>query len=135
MSGSSTLSMDPIGQAGPMSIVKKIVDIANDPRLEPKLLGIEQEPTGPCYHVQVVVTPEVVLDNLSLSNQAFGHGTLDLWIYQDSLRVERLEFHGTDPHAGASGLRLVLTNYNQVGPITGPPKEQFEIPALQSIGQ
>lgn len=136
MQGSSELFLDPASATGPVSIVRKIVSIADDPRLHAKLIGVEAEPTGPSYHLQVDVTPEVVAANLGLSSETIGNGTLDLWIYQDSFRVERIEFHGSDPKAGAAAVRLVLTNYNNVAPIDGPAANQFDLPqALLSPGQ
>ena len=135
MEGSSALFLDPASASGPWSIIQKIVDVADDPRLTPTLVGTEQEPTGPCYHIQVKVTPEVVSANLGLTNQLIGTGTLDMWIYTGSLLVERIQYQGFDPHVGVAGVRMVMTSYNAVGQIKAPPLDQYEIPALQSIGQ
>ena len=134
--GTSTLPINPVLPSGPLFIVQQMVVVASDPGLSPVLVGTEQEASGPCYHIRVDVTQSALNSKLSSLNivQALGSGKLDLWITQGDFQLERLEFSTTDPNAGAAAIRLILSNWNRVSPITGPPPNQFEIPALESAG-
>jgi len=119
----------------PAWIVREIVTIANDPSLSPVLVGTEQEASGPAYHIRVEVTKEVAQSALKSIGQALGSGELNLWITQDGLQLERLEFKTADPSSGTAAIRVVLSNWNNVQAIKAPDPQNFDIPALPSIGQ
>jgi hypothetical protein len=128
----TSLSITPAdATGGPAAIVQTIIQIAADPSLSPRLIGTEQEPGGTCYHIQVQATPDVVSSKLGLTGTAVGSSTLDLWIFQDSFRVERLELHTADPTSSAA-IRLVMSSYDNIAPIYAPLPAQFEIPGLAS---
>jgi hypothetical protein len=97
---------------------------------------MEQESSGTCYHIRATVTQSALSSNLSSLQtiKALGGGKLDLWITQGDFQLERLEFQTTDPSAGAAVVRLVLSSWNSIGQISGPPADQFEIPGLESMG-
>jgi hypothetical protein len=128
----STLSINPALPSGPAYLVQQIVAIAADSRLSPVLVGTEQEPTGAAYHIRVEVTPDVVNDKLGASGHSFGTGILELWILQDGFHVERLQYSSSDPSSGPVAIRLVLTNFNNVQPISAPPDSQIDSGALPS---
>ncbi len=119
----------------PVWIVREVVTIANDPALSPVLVGTEQEASGPAYHIRVKVTKEVAQAALKSIGQALGSGELNLWITQDSFQLERLEFTTADPSSGAAIVRVVLSNWNNVQAIKAPDPQNFDIPAVPSIGQ
>ena len=73
----------------------------------------------------------MVSSELGLTGTAVGSSTLDLWIFQDSFRVERLELHTADPTSSAA-IRLVMSSYDNIAPIYAPLPAQFEIPGLAS---
>jgi hypothetical protein len=128
----TSLSLNPAdATGGPAAMVQTIIQIAADPSLSPRLIGIEQEPGGTCYHIQVQATPDVVSSKMGLTGTAVGSSTLDLWIFQDSFRVERLDLHSVDPTSSAA-IRLVLSNYDNIAPINAPPAAQFDIEGLES---
>jgi len=136
MSGASTLMIDPTAASGPLFIISQMVAVANDPGSNPVLVGTDQEMYGLCYHIRVTVTQSSLSSKLSALQtvQALGGGTLDLWITTGDFQLERLDFSTTDQNAGAAAARIVLSNWNNVGPIKPPPASQFDIPGLQSIG-
>ena len=119
--GASDLPINPAAPSGPLFVVQQMVAVANDPGLDPVLVGMEQEPSGSCYHIRVDVTQGALNSKLASLNvvQALGSGGLDLWITQGDFQLERLEFSTSDPKAGAAAVRLVLSNWNNVSPITG----------------
>ena len=119
----------------PVWIVREVVTIANDPALSPVLVGTEQEASGAAYHIRVEVTKEVAQAALKSIGQALGSGELNLWITQDSFQLERLEFTTADPSSGTAVVRVVLSNWNNVQAIKAPDPQNFDIPALPSIGQ
>jgi hypothetical protein len=121
----SNLAVNPVSTDGAVYIVDQILSIAADPSLSPVLVGTEQEPSGPAYHIRVDVTPSVANDKLAASGQLLGTGTLNLWILQSGNWLERMEFSTSDPSAGAAAIRLVLSNFNGVAPITTPPNNQI----------
>jgi hypothetical protein len=82
----------------------------------------------------VELTPAVVNDKLGSAGHSMGIGTLNLWILQDGFQVERMEFSTSDPSSGAAAIRLVMTNFNNVSPITVPPDNQIDTGALPSAG-
>jgi hypothetical protein len=135
MEGSSMLSIDPVDTAtGPVAIVRSILRVAADSRLQPELVGMESPVDESCYHIRVTVTPEVVSERLGLGGTALNNGTLDLWIQEDGFNLQVLQFQTNNAASGAVAIRLVLTNFDNVPPIEAPPPEQFEIPGLQSQG-
>lgn len=136
MTGDSELPVNPVLANGPLFVVQKILDVAADPGLSAELVGTEDEPSGPCYHIHVNVTQSALNSQLaSLSVvEALGSGTLDLWITQGDYQLERLQFTTSDPAAGTAAIRLVLSNWNRVQTITGPPANEFEAPGF-SFGQ
>jgi hypothetical protein len=128
----TSLALNPANATGgPAAMVQAIIQIAADPSLSPQLIGTDQEPGGACYHIQVQATPDVVKAKLGLTVSAVGTSTLDLWILQDSFRVERLELHTADPTSSAA-IRLVMSSYDNIAPIYAPLPAQFEIPGLAS---
>jgi hypothetical protein len=135
MEGADQLFVNPANpQDLPISMVKSVIVTADDGRLQPRLIGMEDVLGDTCYHVRVTLTKEVVTNKLGLSGEALGTGTLDLWIVQDTFNLRVLEFHGSDDVAGPMAIRLTLSDFDSIEPITAPPPEQFEIPALQSAG-
>ena len=128
----TSLALNPAdATGGPAAMVQTIIQIAADPSLSPQLLGTDPEPGGACYHIRVQATPDLVKAKMGLVGTGVGTSTLDLWIFQDSFRVERLELHTSDPTTSAA-IRLVMSNYDNIAPINPPPAEQFEIPGLES---
>jgi hypothetical protein len=132
MSATSALSIDPTTASGPLFVVSSMVAVANDPGSSPVLVGDnESEPGGICYHIRVTVTQSALSSKLSSLQtvQALGGGQLDLCITRGDFQLERLEFRTTDPSAGAAAARIVLSNWNQVGTISGPLDNQVDVPA------
>jgi hypothetical protein len=136
MAGVAGLSMNPTAASGPIFIVSQMVAVANDPGSNARLVGMEDEPSGRCYHIQATVSQSALNGKLtSLQTvQALGEGTLDLWITPGDFQLERLQYTTTDQSAGAWIARLVLSGWNSIGQISGPPADQFDIPGLQSLG-
>jgi hypothetical protein len=135
MEGSSQLSIDPVDTTtGPVGVVKSILKVAADKRLQPELIGTESPLGESCYHIRVTVTPEVVNERLGLGGTAVANGSLDLWILQDGFNLQVLQFRSSNPAGGSVAIRLALSNFNAVAPIEAPPPEQFEIPGLMSQG-
>jgi hypothetical protein len=129
--GSSELAVDPALASQSLYIVQQVVAAASDKSLSPVLVGTEQEPGGSCYHIRVAVTQAALgaqLANLG-AVQNEGTGQLDLWITQNDFQLERLEFSTADPAAGTAIIRLVLSNWNRVGIISGPAPNQIVTPA------
>jgi hypothetical protein len=137
MEGDSTLPLNPALASGasPYWFVGQIVAIANAPELSPVLVGTEDDGGVSTYHIRVQVTKEAAGAALKSVGQSFGDGILELWITRDGLQIERMQFSTADPGAGAAAFRLILSNWNNVDPIKGPRPEDFEVPALQSIGE
>ncbi len=127
----STLPFNPALSSGPLYVVTQMLAVANDSGSSPVLVGTEQEPSGPAYHIRVSVSQSALNSNLSSLQvvQALGSGQLDIWITQDSFELERMEFSTSDPSAGAAAVRLQLSNWNNVPFIEGPPPEQFNLPS------
>jgi hypothetical protein len=129
----SDLAINPADPSMILFLVQQVVAAGGDPSLSPTLVGTEQEASGACYHIRVDVTQAALaskLANLSFI-QDKGSARLDLWITQNDFQLERLEFSTSDPAAGTAAIRLVLSNWNNVAPIKGPPADQFDIPGLQ----
>jgi hypothetical protein len=126
LESASSVSINPSLSSGPAVVVTQMLAVANAAALSPVLVGTEQEPSGPCYHIRVDVTKSVLNDKLSSLAvvQALGGGKLDLWITQGDYQLERLEMSTSDPNAGAAAVRLVLSNWNDVAAITDPPITQ-----------
>jgi hypothetical protein len=64
---------------------------------------------------------------MQMTTTGFGSSVLDLWIMQDTFKVERLELQLSDPKAGQAAFRLVMTNYDNVAPIYAPPPDQQDV--------
>lgn len=127
----SSLPLNPALASGPLYIVQQIVAVADDPGLNPVLVGTEQEASGSCYHIRVDVSQKALNSTLSSQPavQALGSGELDLWITYGDFQLERMEYKTSDPNAGAAAIRLVLSNWNEVSPIAPPPENQVATPA------
>jgi hypothetical protein len=131
----SELALSPIDSGsikGVASMVGSVLAVAADKRLNPQLVGMEDVLGDTCYHVRVTVTPTVVNEKLGLGGTALGNGALDVWATQDGFNMRLLEFRSSDPTAGSVAIRLTLSSFNEVEPISAPDPKQFEIPALQS---
>ena len=125
----TTLTWNPADKtSGPVAYVNTLLSAVADSSLTPKLLGTEQEPFGPCYHIQVQATPDVVKSKLSMTGEGLGSAVVDLWIYESDFRIERLEFHAGDPTAGAAAFRMVLSHYDDISPIEIPPASELATP-------
>jgi hypothetical protein len=122
------LFTNPADPAGAAADVIGMVKIAADSRLKPQLVGTENIEGADCYHIKVIVDPSVANSVLEAAGTALGAGELDLWIMQDGFRVAMMEFHTSDPKAGAAAFRLVLTDYGESLNIQAPPIDQFDIP-------
>lgn len=135
--GTTELPLDPSLKSTTLFLIQQVVAAASDASLSPVLVGMEQEPSGNCYHVRVDVTQTALSTKLANLNflQEKGSGKLDLWITQGDFQLERLEFSTSDPAAGTAAIRLVLSNWNNVSPIKGPAANEFEVPNLQSLSQ
>lgn len=129
--GVSDLPINPADPSGPLFVVQQMVALADDPSVDPVLVGIEQEQYGSCYHIRVDVTKGGLNSKLASLNlvQLLGSGALDLWITEGSFQLERLEFSTSDPSAGAAAVRLVLSNWNNVSPILAPPASEVQLNA------
>jgi hypothetical protein len=127
VTGDSSLTVNPVDSSLTLYFIQQIVAVANDPGLSPVLVGAENEPGGLSYHIRVDVTQSALNSKLqSLQTvQALGNGQINLWITESGFELERLEFSTTDPHAGTAAVRLLLSNWNGVGPITAPPANQM----------
>jgi len=128
---SSALSIDPSDQSTSLYFIQQIVGAASDKTLSPVLVGVEQEPGGPSYHIRVAVTQAALSSQLSnlVSLQEKGNGQMDLWITQGDFQLERLEFSTSDPAAGTAAIRLTLSHWNSVGAITQPAYNQVASPS------
>ena len=123
----SSLPLNPAdSSSGLLPEFQTILTTIDDKSLSPKLVGIESRPGGPCYHIQVQATPDVVGTGLGLTGQGVGYAIVDLWIYQSSFLIEHMELHTSDPVAGSAAIRVVLTEYNSVAPILAPAAGQFD---------
>lgn len=122
------LFINPADPAGVAANVVGFVQIAADSRLQPKLLGSESIKGSDCYHISVVVDPFVANSVLNGAGSALGSGQLDLWIMHDGFRVALMEFHTSDPRAGAAAFQLALWNYGEPLDIQAPPIDQFDLP-------
>jgi hypothetical protein len=58
---------------------------------------------------------------------------VDLWIYQSNFLVQRMELHTSDPAAGSAAIRLVLSQYDAITPITVPDSSQYGVPDTSAI--
>jgi hypothetical protein len=74
------------------------------------------------------VDPYVANTVLNGAGSALGAGQLDLWIRHDSFQVALMEFHTSDPRAGAAAFQLALWNYGESLDIQPPAIDQFELP-------
>jgi hypothetical protein len=128
---SSALSIDPSQQSQSLYFIQQIVGAASDKTLSPVLVGVEQEPGGPSYHIRVAVTQAALSSQLSnlVSLQEKGNGQMDLWITQSGFQLERLEFSTSDPAAGTAAIRLTLSHWNSVGAIIQPAYNQVASPS------
>jgi len=94
----SSLPLNPAdSSSGLLPEFQTILTTIDDKSLSPKLVGIESRPGGPCYHIQVQATPDVVGTGLGLTGQGVGYAIVDLWIYQSSFLIEHMELHTSDP--------------------------------------
>lgn len=125
----STLAFNPADPSGPAAYLLSILQIAADPSLQPKLVGMENCQEGRCYHVSVTLTPDVVNSKLSGMGESFGGGQLDVWVLQGSFDVARLEYSSSDPRSGSIALRLLLTRFDKPVTILAPPPAQLATPA------
>jgi hypothetical protein len=132
----TTLNVNPALStvSSPAWLIGQMLAIANDLALSPVLVGPEQEPSGPTYHIRVEVTKAVAQSALNTAGQALGSSQLDLWITQDSFQLERLEFSSADPSAGVAVIRVVLSNWNAVPVILAPDPNNMVTPAAPSTG-
>ena len=128
---SSGLSIDPSDQNTSLYFIEQVVGAASDKTLSPVLVGVEQEPGGPSYHIRVAVTQAALSSQLSnlVSLQEKGNGQMDLWITQNDFQLERLEFSTSDPAAGTAAIRLTLSHWNSVGVIKQPAYNQVASPS------
>ncbi len=126
----SQLSLNPaLSTDSTVLVVNELLALANDPTLEPKLVGTDNEPTGSAYHISVSVPATKANAKLGALGQVFGGGTLNLWITADgNFWLERMEWSQADS-AGGAAIRLVLSNWNDVSPITAPPAIQVAVPS------
>ena len=123
----SSLPLNPADSSGGvLAEFQTILTTVDDKDLNPKLLGIESRPGGPCYHIQVQAAPDVVSNVLDLTGQGVGYAIVDMWIYQSNFLIEHMDLHTSDPLAGSAAIRLVLSEYNSIAPIVAPAAGQFD---------
>lgn len=122
------LLVNPADPAGAAANVVGFVQIAADSRLKPQLIGSESIQGVDTYHIRVVVDPYVANTVLNGAGSALGAGQLDLWIRHDGFQIALMEFHTSDPRAGAAAFQLALWNYGESLDIQPPAIDQFELP-------
>lgn len=111
--------------SGPVFVADGILALAADPILNPQLVGTEDRPGGTCYHVRVQTTSGTIATDLRMTGVGVSDAIIDLWIYESDFTVQAVEIHVSDPSAGSSAIRLVMSNYNAVSPIDVPPPAQL----------
>ena len=125
---SNLTSFDPL--VTPLAIISAGLAAANDKRLSPELLGMEDVQGNTCYHIRVQMTPQVMNEKLLLGGTAFGNGTADLWITKDGFNLAELQFSGAAPTTGGMTIRVVFSNWDNVDPISPPDPSQFNIQGI-----
>lgn len=110
------------------SYIVGMIEVANDSRLNPQLIGTEQILGSACYHVRVNMDPYVANQVLNGAGTVLGAGQLDIWIMQDGFRVANLEFITSDPRAGQAAFRITLSRYGEELHIVAPPIDEWDVP-------
>jgi hypothetical protein len=127
----SVLSLNPaLKSDSTFLVVSELLTLANDASLEPRLVGTDNEPSGAAYHISVDIPASKANSRLGSLGQVFGAGTLNIWITADgNFWLERMEYAQADPSSGAAAIRLVLSQWNNISPITVPPAAQVAVPS------
>jgi hypothetical protein len=128
----SVLSINPaLNSNSALLVVNELLALGADDSLSPRLIGTENEPSGPAYHVQVEIPASKANETLGAIGSVYGGGTLNVWVTADSNHwLERMEYSQADPTAGAAAIRLVLSKWNNVSPIEVPPGVQVVQPSF-----
>ena len=126
----STLWLNPSSNSNSANlIVNNLLKAAVGKDLNPQLIGTENEPSGPAYHVRVEITKAVANDTLGAIGSVFGAGTLDVWVTADSHNwLERMEYRQADQTSGQAAIRLTLSHWNDIPAINVPPAVQLATP-------
>ena len=134
LESASNLFMNPADSAnGPAAYFNSyILRSIADKTLNPQLLGTSDESGGSCYHIQVQAPPYFIKEKMGLVGDKPGVTTVDLWIYQSSFRVQRMELHTTELSGANAAARLVLSQYNSITPIRAPVPGQYETPGVET---
>jgi hypothetical protein len=117
---------------GPFAIIQLIVKVSASKNLSPQLIGTDQCDGGPCYHIRVQATPDVVKAEMvvmgfAISGPGPGNALVDLWILQSNYKVAVLELHTTDPTIKATAaIRLALNEWDAIAPIEAPLPGQYK---------
>lgn len=128
----SLLSINPALNSNSVDlVVNELLTLGADESLSPRLVGIENEPSGPAYHVTVDIPASKANDTLGAVGSIFAGGTLNVWVTADSNNwLERMEWSQADQTAGAAAIRLVLSQWNAITPIEVPPAIQIAEPSF-----
>jgi hypothetical protein len=100
-------------------------------QLDPKLIGVDNTAGGPSYHIQVLIPPYFVANQLGLAGDHPGMTTIDLWVFQSSFLIQRVEMRTTELNGQNGAFRLVLSEYNNITPIVAPLPGQIASPSVQ----